>query len=105
MADDRHDSAVEATAESDAIPPEELEGDPQKVRRREARRVERQRERAAEGEAPQYSAERLLAESGDFLGVESHVLAGAFALAGNKKNYTLQEARQAVDAFLSHEAE
>lgn len=49
-------------------------------------------------EAPTYPVERILAESGDFLGVAPHVVAGALARI-TKKNLTLDEVRDAVKAY------
>lgn len=55
-------------------------------------------------EAPTYHVDRLIAESTDFFGVESHVLEGALALkGGTKKNLTREEAQDAIDAYLGHE--
>lgn len=53
-------------------------------------------------EDPKYDRDRLIAESGDFLGEPSHVVAGALA-ATKKKSLTLAEARTAIKAFLATE--
>lgn len=53
---------------------------------------------------PSFPVERIVAESGDFLGVPSHVVAGALA-DESKKNLTLAEAKDAVRAFEKREVE
>jgi hypothetical protein len=54
----------------------------------------------AKTDAPTYSVERLIAESGDFLGHPSHVAAGAFS-GLTKKNFTIDEAKSRIDKWLA----
>jgi hypothetical protein len=53
---------------------------------------------AQEGEEPTHETERLIAEAPAWLGVPSHVAAGA--LVNSNKNVTVSEARSAVEEFL-----
>lgn len=55
-------------------------------------------------EAPTYTVERLLAESNDFLDVDRHVAAGAFATI-RKKHLTLEEAGKAIKDFQKRQVE
>ena len=49
--------------------------------------------------APTFTVERLQAQSGDFFGEPSHVVAGA--LSGvNRKELTIEEAKAAIKAWL-----
>lgn len=52
--------------------------------------------------APTYPVERLIAESDGFLGVPSHVTAGALH-GSRKKELTLAEAGAAIEAWNSRE--
>ena len=55
-------------------------------------------------EAPTYHVDRLVAESGDFLGVDPHIAAGAFS-GQNKKNFTLDEAESLIQKWLKRPVE
>lgn len=52
---------------------------------------------------PTYHVDRLLADSEDFFGQPSHVVAGALHGEGNKKNFTLTEVNAAIQSWLSKE--
>lgn len=58
---------------------------------------EKQSGGGAKEEAPEYPTERIIREASDFLGVPTHVAAGA--LVDANKNITLDEAKKAVKDF------
>lgn len=57
-------------------------------------------------EVPTYPAERLTAEAYERFGEPPHVVAGALsAVSGSRKNFTIDQAKKAIDAFKSHPVE
>jgi hypothetical protein len=59
---------------------------------------------AKKAEAPTYHVDRLIPESWDRFGVESHVAAGAFSTL-SKKNLTVDEGKAAIDKWLKRPVE
>lgn len=66
----------------------------------EPEQVVREAVREAESDGDRFPVDRLISEGENFLGHPSHVVAGALH-AVNRKELTLDEAREAVDAWLS----
>lgn len=60
--------------------------------------------KAGDAEPETYPVERIIAESGDFLDIPSHVVAGALSKSP-KKNFTLDEVKEAVAEWEDHPVE
>lgn len=58
----------------------------------------------AEQEEPTYEADRLIEQAYDFFGEPSHVVAGALSTE-RKKNFTRDEAKSLIKAFLKRPVE
>lgn len=84
----------------------QAQAEAERAKAKDVRAQERARARAADDEPEEFPVERLQDEAPEFFGVGSHVVAGALDLAKfSKKNATIGEVREAIDAFLAHETE
>lgn len=88
---DQPQGEPEARREGEAVPPAAPPATPTPVAEDEP-------------EERSYTKERLIAESGAFLGKPAHVVAGAFH-GERRKHLTIPQAREAIESFLQRAVE